>query len=119
MFQGSMVALVTPMLEDGSVDEDSLQRLVDFHVENQSDALVAVGTTGESATLDEEEHCYLIRRIVEICERVPEHPARTLHRLHEPRLLWRQPLLQDEQSFPGAGRSGRDSFWGEPHPLLQ
>lgn len=72
MFQGSMVALVTPMLEDGSVDEDSLQRLVDFHVENQSDALVAVGTTGESATLDEEEHCYLIRRIVEMAAgRIP------------------------------------------------
>ena len=72
MFQGSMVALVTPMQEDGSVDEDSLQRLVDFHVENQTDALVAVGTTGESATLDEEEHCHLIRRTVEMAAgRIP------------------------------------------------
>jgi 4-hydroxy-tetrahydrodipicolinate synthase len=64
MFQGSIVALVTPMHADGAIDEDSLQRLVDFHVDRQSDALVAVGTTGESATLDEEEHCHLIRRIV-------------------------------------------------------
>jgi 4-hydroxy-tetrahydrodipicolinate synthase len=66
MFQGSIVALVTPMFEDGAIDETSLQALVDFHIENQSDALVAVGTTGESATLDEHEHCYLVRRIVEM-----------------------------------------------------
>jgi 4-hydroxy-tetrahydrodipicolinate synthase len=65
MIQGSIVALVTPMQEDGAIDDDSLRRLVDFHVENRSDALVAVGTTGESATLDEEEHCRLIRRLVE------------------------------------------------------
>jgi 4-hydroxy-tetrahydrodipicolinate synthase len=72
MFHGSMVALVTPMLEDGAIDEDSMQRLIDFHVENQSDALVAVGTTGESATLNEQEHCYLIRRTVEMAAgRIP------------------------------------------------
>ncbi|MGB5180006.1 MAG: 4-hydroxy-tetrahydrodipicolinate synthase [Gammaproteobacteria bacterium] len=66
MFQGSMVALVTPMREGGDIDEASMQRLIDFHVENQSDALVVVGTTGESATLNEEEHCDLIRRAVEM-----------------------------------------------------
>jgi 4-hydroxy-tetrahydrodipicolinate synthase len=72
MFQGSIVALVTPMREDGTIDEDSLQTLVEFHVENQSDALVAVGTTGESATLDEQEHCQVIRRIVDLCAgRIP------------------------------------------------
>ena len=72
MFQGSMVALVTPMREGGDIDEDSLQRLIDFHVENGSDALVAVGTTGESATLNEEEHCHLIRRTVEMAAgRIP------------------------------------------------
>jgi len=72
MFQGSMVALVTPMLEDGAIDEDSMQRLIDFHVENQSNALVAVGTTGESATLNEQEHCHLIRRMVEMAAgRIP------------------------------------------------
>jgi len=64
MIQGSIVALVTPMHEDGSIDEHSLQRLVDFHIEQGSDALVVVGTTGESATLDEDEHCDLIRRTV-------------------------------------------------------
>jgi len=72
MFQGSMVALVTPMLEGGAVDEDSLQRLVEFHIEHQSDALVSVGTTGESATLNEDEHCHVIRRTVEMAAgRIP------------------------------------------------
>jgi 4-hydroxy-tetrahydrodipicolinate synthase len=66
MFQGSMVALVTPMREGGDIDEACMQRLIDFHVENQSDALIVVGTTGESATLNEEEHCHLIRRAVEM-----------------------------------------------------
>jgi len=64
MFHGSMVALVTPMHEDGTLDYDSLDRLVDFHIENQTDAIVAVGTTGESATLDEAEHCETIARVV-------------------------------------------------------
>ncbi|MGD8885115.1 MAG: 4-hydroxy-tetrahydrodipicolinate synthase [Gammaproteobacteria bacterium] len=72
MFHGSMVALVTPMHEDGSLDYDSLDRLVEFHIENQTDAIVAVGTTGESATLDEEEHCQTIARVVKkAAKRVP------------------------------------------------
>jgi len=52
MFQGSIVALVTPMGLDGGVDELSLHALVDWHVEQGTDAIVAVGTSGESATLD-------------------------------------------------------------------
>ncbi len=66
MFQGSMVAMVTPMRADGSVDEAALERLVEFHVEHGTDAIVAVGTTGESATLDHQEHCHVMRRVVEI-----------------------------------------------------
>ena len=65
MFSGSMVALVTPMRADGSVDSDSLRTLVEFHIASGTDAIVAVGTTGESATLDVEEHCDVIRQIVE------------------------------------------------------
>lgn len=65
MFQGSMVALVTPMFEDGRIDETSLRNLVDFHIENQTNAIVAVGTTGESATLNHDEHCDVIRIVVE------------------------------------------------------
>ena len=60
-----MVALATPMIEDGSVDQESLRRLVDWHIEQGTDAIVAVGTTGESATLDEQEHCHVIRQVVE------------------------------------------------------
>ncbi len=65
MFHGSMVALVTPMQADGSLDAESLGRLVEFHVESGTDAIVAVGTTGESATLDHQEHCRVIRQVVE------------------------------------------------------
>ncbi|MES9962106.1 MAG: 4-hydroxy-tetrahydrodipicolinate synthase [Candidatus Sedimenticola sp. 20ELBAFRAG] len=65
MFRGSMVALVTPMREDGSVDEESLRALVDWHIEQGTDGIVAVGTTGESATLDEKEHCKVISQVVE------------------------------------------------------
>ena len=65
MFQGSIVALVTPMRSDGSVDESSLRALIDWHVEQGTDAIVAVGTSGESATLNEAEHCKLIRQVVE------------------------------------------------------
>ena len=72
MIQGSIVALVTPMMEDGAVDEVSLKRLVEFHIEQGSDALVAVGTTGESATLDEDEHCQVIKFIVDcVAGRIP------------------------------------------------
>ena len=72
MFRGSMVALITPMHGDGRVDDRALHRLVDFHVEQGSDAIVVVGTTGESATLDELEHCEVIRQVVEFARaRVP------------------------------------------------
>ena len=70
MFRGSLVALVTPMKAgvspDTALDWAALQRLVDFHVHNQTDGIVSVGTTGESATLTEEEHCEVIRRTVEM-----------------------------------------------------
>lgn len=65
MFHGSMVALVTPMTSDGSVDVPALQRVIDFHVDNGTNAIVSVGTTGESATLNMEEHCRTIRQTVE------------------------------------------------------
>jgi 4-hydroxy-tetrahydrodipicolinate synthase len=72
MIQGSIVALVTPMEEDGSLDVASLRRLVEFHVEQGTDGIVAVGTTGESATLDPAEHCEVIRIVVEqVKGRVP------------------------------------------------
>lgn len=72
MFHGSMVALVTPMRADGGVDEEALAGLVDFHVAEGTAAIVSVGTTGESATLDMEEHIHVIRRTVEFAaNRIP------------------------------------------------
>jgi len=72
MFSGSMVALVTPMRADGSIDSDCLQKLVEFHISNGSDAIVAVGTTGESATLNVDEHGDVIRQVVKYVDgRVP------------------------------------------------
>jgi 4-hydroxy-tetrahydrodipicolinate synthase len=58
---GSIVALVTPMLEDGSVDYDSLRSLMDWHIAEGTDCIGVVGTTGESPTVSVEEHCEIIR----------------------------------------------------------
>jgi 4-hydroxy-tetrahydrodipicolinate synthase len=65
MFSGSMVALVTPMRADGSVDDDSLRKLIEMHISAGTDAIVAMGTTGESATLSVDEHCDVIRKVIE------------------------------------------------------
>lgn len=65
MITGSLVAIVTPMHEDGSLDLDGLRRLVDFHVQEGTDAIVVVGTTGESPTVNVEEHRELIRVTVD------------------------------------------------------
>lgn len=67
-----MVALVTPMKEDLSLDWDGLGRLVEWHIEQGTDAIVAVGTTGESATLSVKEHSAVIRHVVDqVNGRVP------------------------------------------------
>jgi len=72
MIQGSIVALVTPMFDNGAVDKESLKKLVEFHIEEGSDALVAVGTTGESATLNEDEHCDVMASVVAYADgRIP------------------------------------------------
>ncbi|MEK1904778.1 MAG: 4-hydroxy-tetrahydrodipicolinate synthase, partial [Pseudomonas sp.] len=65
MISGSMVALVTPMDAQGGLDWDGLSKLVDFHLQEGTNAIVAVGTTGESATLDVHEHVEVIRRVVD------------------------------------------------------
>jgi len=64
MFTGSMVAMVTPMHDDGSVDWSALEGLVNHHVAEGTDAIVSVGTTGESATLNHDEHGEVIARTV-------------------------------------------------------
>lgn len=65
MITGSIVALVTPMQSNGDVDWDALDKVVDFHLEKGTDSIVAVGTTGESATLNCDEHCQVIKRVVD------------------------------------------------------
>jgi 4-hydroxy-tetrahydrodipicolinate synthase len=64
MFQGSMVALATPMRANGDVDKAALEALVAFHLENGTDAIVAMGTTGESATFSHEEHREVVKIII-------------------------------------------------------
>ncbi|MDH3513223.1 MAG: dihydrodipicolinate synthase family protein, partial [Gammaproteobacteria bacterium] len=61
MLTGSLVAVVTPMHSDGSIDQGSFQRLIDMHVEAGTAGLIIAGTTGESATLEKSEHVELIR----------------------------------------------------------
>ncbi len=65
MIKGSLVALVTPMRDDGSLDWDRYRALIEFHIANQTDGLVVVGTTGESPTVDFDEHCKLIEVAVQ------------------------------------------------------
>lgn len=65
MLRGSFVAIVTPMFENGSIDYDSLSKLVDFHCDKGSDGLVVVGTSGESPTITFEEHTNLIKKTIE------------------------------------------------------
>ena len=72
MITGSMVALVTPMQVDGSLDWAALDALVEWHIEEGTNAIVAMGTTGESATLDFNEHMAVVRRVVElVAGRIP------------------------------------------------
>lgn len=65
MFQGSLVAIVTPMQPDGSLDLPALRKLIDWHIAEGTDGIVIVGTTGESPTVDVDEHCELIKVTVE------------------------------------------------------
>ena len=72
IFKGSMVAIVTPMNEDGTLDFASLKNLIEFHIQNQTDVIISVGTTGESATLDFDEHSQVIKKTIELVKgRIP------------------------------------------------
>ena len=72
MIKGSIVAIVTPMFEDGSLDKESLKKLLDWHVAEGTDGIVIVGTTGESATVSPDEHVGLIElAVLHVAGRVP------------------------------------------------
>ena len=64
MFQGSIVALVTPMNSDGSIDIGNFKNLLDFHIKNKTDGVVVLGTTGECPTIDFDEHTFLVKEAV-------------------------------------------------------
>src|SRR5215213_6559016 len=71
-FRGSLVAIVTPMGDDGALDLDALRKLIDWHVREGTDGIVVVGTTGESPTVDFEEHRLVIDTAVKhAAKRVP------------------------------------------------
>lgn len=72
MLKGSLVALITPMNQDGSINYEQLRDLIDWHIKNGTDGIVAVGTTGESATLPVEEHLAVIEATVKhVNKRIP------------------------------------------------
>ncbi|HTH94785.1 MAG TPA: 4-hydroxy-tetrahydrodipicolinate synthase [Rhodocyclaceae bacterium] len=72
MITGSLPAIPTPMLDDGSLDIPALKKMLDWHVEQGTDGIVVVGTTGESPTVDFDEHCLLIKTTVDhIAGRIP------------------------------------------------
>ncbi|CAL4318803.1 4-hydroxy-tetrahydrodipicolinate synthase [Buchnera aphidicola (Thelaxes suberi)] len=69
MFKGSIVALITPMNEKGNICKKSLKNLITYHINNKTSAIVSVGTTGESSTLNQKEHIDLVMRVVDIAEK--------------------------------------------------
>ena len=84
MITGSLVALITPMKPDGSVDSNKLDELIEFHLKAGTHGIVAVGTTGESATLDYEEHANVIRQVVaSVAGRVPVIAGTGANSTHE------------------------------------
>jgi 4-hydroxy-tetrahydrodipicolinate synthase len=84
MITGSIVAIITPMLTDGSVDYASLKKLVEYHIEQGTDGIVAVGTTGECATLSVEEHINTVSAIIDYAgDRVPVIAGTGANATHE------------------------------------
>ena len=122
MFHGSMVALVTPMHEDGSLDYAALRRLIDFHVEQgHRYALVVVGTTGESATLDMDEHCEVIRVSGRTRPRAPAGDCRHRRQCHPPRAIQADPLRRTRRCrcLPAGNAVLQQAHPGRPVPPFQ
>lgn len=82
--QGSIVALVTPMLENGKVDWTGLEKLVEWHIDQGTNAIVAVGTTGESSTLTMDEHAKVIKEVIRVTnKRIPVIAGTGANSTHE------------------------------------
>ncbi len=99
MFSGSMVALVTPLDETGEVDYASLASLVEYHIAAGTDAIVAVGTTGESATLTVDEHVKVVLKTLEFANgRIPVIAGTGANATHE--------AITFSKLFSGTGVAG-------------
>lgn len=84
MFSGSIVALITPFQANGEIDFDGLKNLVEFHIDSGTDGIVAVGTTGESATLTAKEHIKVVKKVVEYAAgRIPVIAGTGANATHE------------------------------------
>ena len=79
MIKGSIVALVSPMFEDGTIDYDSYRNLIEMHIAAGTNAIVAVGTTGESPTVDYDEHNELVR-VADVYKRQVHRSRRPCYR---------------------------------------
>ena len=122
MFKGSLVALITPMREDGSIDEKAYAEFVDWQIREGTDGVVPVGTTGESPTLSHDEHKRVVEITIEVAKgRVPviagagsnsTEEAIDLTRHARPRSPRRRETASDRRPRPGgrpatARRAGR------------
>ncbi len=95
MITGSLVAIVTPMHDNGVLDNEAMQRLVEHHINQGTDGIVVAGTTGESATLSVQEHCEVIKRmVIQVNGRIPviagtgaNSTAEAIHLTEEAKIL--------------------------------
>ena len=102
MITGSLVAIVTPMKADGSLDLPGFRKLIDWHVEEGTDGIVVVGTTGESPTVDFDEHKELIRLAVQHSRgRIPITTCRRI------RICWSRTCSPRARRSRSARRPGR------------
>ena len=84
IIQGSIVAIVTPMFEDGSVDWKGLEKLVEWHIQQGTNSIVAVGTTGEASTLSMAEHTQVIKEVIRVAnKRIPVIAGTGANSTHE------------------------------------
>ena len=113
-FSGSIVAIVTPMNDDGSLDIAGLKRLIDWHVAEGTDGIVIVGTTGESPTVDHDEHRLLIRTTVEqVARRVPVIAASSRYPVKQAR---ERKLWTWRPCWPSSPPTPRGSSSAPPSP---
>lgn len=100
--QGSIVAIVTPMFEDGSVDWKGLEKLVEWHITQGTNSIVAVGTTGEASTLSMAEHTQVIKEIIRVANKRIDYCGTGANSTHEAIELTKgSPRVRGRRSLAG------------------